>query len=320
MRLLYLRATPGRLPLAILTTAMALLATAQFAMHIGTTVLGLLMLVGTVEHGTGSMDDSLANPPTYAEKVYWVLKMVQDLMLLINCVMADSLFVYRCYLVWGRPRKSSWYFQCYFSSQRLVSTGCITTYDEDYIDAPPAPFTIDPRIVFVLTLFTNFSLMSLTAGRIWWVTRQQRAVLGPEFMPPYNAAMAIILESGVVYCAGLNLQVVALTIQNSQAIPVYLTQGAATQLVSIAPTLIVVRVGMGHTTPTTRLTCTGNTTGVDVRRPKSIRFARMGQTTTTVDECELAMVPVVDIGAGADRDKDKDKVGCLESRSFSGGV
>ncbi|KAJ7624372.1 hypothetical protein FB45DRAFT_82248 [Roridomyces roridus] len=300
MRLLYLRATPGRLPLAILTTAMALLATAQFAMHIATTVLGLVMLQATVKDGTGSMNDSLANPPTYAEKMYWVVKLAQDLMMLINCVMADGLFVYRCYLVWGRPRKVVLVLPVLLLLA-TIATGSITAYDEDYMDAPPAPFTIDPRIVFVLTLFTNFTLMILTAGRIWWVTRQQRAVLGPELMPPYNAAMAIILESGVIYCAGLILQVVALTIQNWQAIPVYLTQGVATQLVNIAPTLIVVRVGMGHATPTTRLT--GNIT--TRARPKSMRFARsrMGQTTTTTDECELAMVSVMDIGAGAGEDK-----------------
>jgi len=37
------------------------------------------------------------------------------------------------------------------------------------------------------------------AGRIWWVARTARRVLGGEEFQRYNTAMAIIIESGAIY-------------------------------------------------------------------------------------------------------------------------
>ncbi|KAJ6622446.1 hypothetical protein B0H10DRAFT_2187564 [Mycena sp. CBHHK59/15] len=116
--------------------------------------------------------------------------------------------------------------------------------------------------------------MMLTAGRIWWVTRTQRAVFGSAFTPRYNAAIAIILESGAIYCLGLVFQVVALSVQDSFPTAVYLSHGTAGQLVNIAPTLIVLRVGLGHAVPTA---ATDATTTVPQSRvnnnSRSLRFA-----------------------------------------------
>ncbi|KAK7038418.1 hypothetical protein R3P38DRAFT_3475353 [Favolaschia claudopus] len=89
------------------------------------------------------------------------------------------------------------------------------------------------------------------SGRIWWVTRTQRAALGREFTSRYDTAIAIILESGAIYCFGIILQVIALSVQDSFPTAVYLTHGAIGQVINIVPTLIIVRVGMGHSIPTT---------------------------------------------------------------------
>ncbi|KAJ7508806.1 hypothetical protein B0H11DRAFT_1962676 [Mycena galericulata] len=251
MHLLHRRRTaPGRRPLVILTVAMALLATTQFSLHVVS-----------------------ASPPSQTENLYWVLVLTQDIVLVTNTVLTDGLFMDRCYLVWGRPRKIFLVLPILVMLATLA-TGYVTSYDEDYINGPyNGPYHFDPRIVFTLNLFTNFTLMSLTAGRIWWATRAQRAVLGRGFTPMYHAAIAIILESGAIYCCGVIFQVIGLTLQDSYSIstPVYLSHGTIGQLVNIAPTLIVVRVGMGHAVPTESATSASR---VPVRLPQPLRFAR----------------------------------------------
>ncbi|KAF7342846.1 hypothetical protein MSAN_02000700 [Mycena sanguinolenta] len=197
----------------------------------------------------------------------------QDYQLIEISVITDGLLVraiYRCYLVWGRPSKIFIVVPVLLMLGTLA-TGYVTSYDEDYSSGP---YHFDPRIVFTLNLFTNFVLMLLTAGRIWWITRAQHDVFGTELTPRYNAVIAIILESGAIYCCGLVFQVIALSIQDSFPTRVYFSHGTAGQLVNIVPTLIVVRVGMGHAVAPV----SGDSTGASVPRSRvhtsrPLRFA-----------------------------------------------
>ncbi|KAJ6472530.1 hypothetical protein C8R45DRAFT_412780 [Mycena sanguinolenta] len=256
MHLLYHRKTPGRITLLMLTTAMALLATTQFSLHIATTSLALRLLYMSITN------EQLSVPthPADLERLYWSLVLAQDIVLVTNTVITDGLLVYRCYLVWGRPSKIFVIVPVLLMLGTLA-TGYVTSYDEDYSSGP---YHFDPRIVFTLNLFTNFVLMLLTAGRIWWITRTQRDVFGTELTPRYSAAIAIVLESGAIYCCGLVFQVIALSIQDSFPTPVYLSHGTAGQLVNIVPTLIVVRVGMGHAVTT----ASGDSTAATVPRSR----------------------------------------------------
>ncbi|KAJ7670290.1 hypothetical protein B0H17DRAFT_1209395 [Mycena rosella] len=104
-----------------------------------------------------------------------VLALTKDAVLVETAVVTDGLLV---------PQLSDWI--------RDVLR------NEDY--ATDGLCRIDLRIVFTINLFTNFVVMGLTAGRIWWVTSAKRAVFGPEFVPRYTAAIAILLESGTIYC------------------------------------------------------------------------------------------------------------------------
>ncbi|KAF8212692.1 hypothetical protein K438DRAFT_1804957 [Mycena galopus ATCC 62051] len=259
MHLLYRRKTSGRTTLLALTVVMALLATAQFSLHIATTSLALRLLHMAITDG--QLD--IPPHPTGVEGLYWSLVFAQDVVLVTNTVLTDGLLIYRCYLVWGRPSKVFIVIPILLMLGTLA-TGYVTSYDEDYENNSNAPYHLDPRIVFALNLFSNFVLMMLTAGRIWWVTRAQRAVFGTGFTPRYNAAIAIILESGAIYCCGLVFQVIALSMQSSTDTAVYLSHGTIGQLVNIVPTLIIVRVGMGHTVGTT----TGDSTAT-APRPRS---------------------------------------------------
>ncbi|KAJ7181446.1 hypothetical protein C8R43DRAFT_271081 [Mycena crocata] len=258
IHLLYHRKTAGRSALLALTVAMGILATVQCSLHVVTAALALRMLQIALESGQQAIPLNPAESLTSIERWWWVLVLTQDLVLVANTVLTDGLLIYRCYLVWGRPPKVFVVLPVLFMLGTL-GTGFVTAYDQDYTDGN-SPH-LDARIVFSLNLCTNFVLMALTAGRIWWITREQRAVFGPHFKPQYNAAIAIILESGAIYCCGLIFQVIGLTVQSLVQIPVYLSHGAIGQLVNIVPTLIVVRVGLGHAVPSAN---PANTTTTDI--------------------------------------------------------
>ncbi|KAJ7229527.1 hypothetical protein B0H12DRAFT_1077443 [Mycena haematopus] len=200
-------------------------------------------------------------------------------------------YVYRCYLVWGRPRKIFVVVPILLMLGTLA-TGYVTSYDEDYSNGP---YHFDPRIVFTLNLFTNFVMMMLTAGRIWWVTRTQRDVFGTEFTPRYSAAIAIILESGAIYCCGLVFQVIALSLQDSIPTAVYLSHGTIGQLVNIVPTLIVVRVGMGHAAVTTAPGDSASTTVPRSRihnTSRPLRFASAAFSRSDAEYCNSELCRV----------------------------
>ncbi|KAJ7687053.1 hypothetical protein B0H17DRAFT_1136558 [Mycena rosella] len=97
--------------------------------------------------------------------------------------------------------------------------------------------------------------MALTVGRIWWLARQARKILGRNVADRYYTVCAMILESGALYLmGGIAFLVVAFQLFNfkfSEEIKLILDQlitGGAilAQLVAIAPTIIAVRVGLGY--------------------------------------------------------------------------
>ncbi|KAJ7205441.1 hypothetical protein GGX14DRAFT_644611 [Mycena pura] len=272
MHLLYHRRTAGRITLVVLTVAMGLMATAQFSLHLASTALAMRLLEAAVVSGDLPVNSSV-------ETLQLALGWAEDILLVTNTVITDGLFV-RAFLspllvrafsdgdagVSLLPRLGPAEKDVPFDSAPShdsharahtptaaatpAATGYVTSYDQDYSNGPAH---LDPRIVFTLNLFTNLLLMLLTAGRIWWATRGTRDILSPSGvrLPRYSAAISIILESGAIYCCGIVFQVVALSVQDRQPIPVYLSHGTIGQLVNIAPMLIIVRVGLGHTTPTT---------------------------------------------------------------------
>ncbi|KAJ7268112.1 hypothetical protein B0H12DRAFT_1067888 [Mycena haematopus] len=129
--------------------------------------------------------------------------------------------IYRCYVIWNR-------------NIYVIVLPIIFGVDQAL---PLAPF-------FGITLATNVLVTGLTAGRIWWIGHQARVHLKPDMRARYLASISIIVESGVIYSAGI------LTYLILGAIPFTLpaqdpTVEMLAQFVGIVPTLIIVRVGLG---------------------------------------------------------------------------
>ncbi|KAJ7732924.1 hypothetical protein DFH07DRAFT_968198 [Mycena maculata] len=154
-------------------------------------------------------------------------------------IMADAIFIFRCYAVWN-------------SRIRIVLLPIILTIALavfGYTDAVSQSFFFYDNYTASLTLdaaiatsvFTTFVLMGLSAGRIWWLARSARQVMGRKITGKYYTICAMILESGALYCVGGIAYVIVAEIYPAT------TSGAVLgQLVGIAPTIIAVRVGLGQ--------------------------------------------------------------------------
>ncbi|KAF8156461.1 hypothetical protein K438DRAFT_349631 [Mycena galopus ATCC 62051] len=101
-----------------------------------------------------------------------------------------------------------------------------------------------------MLLFTTIMLMVPSVGRIWWLARRARQVLGNKRIDRYYTVCAMILESGALYCAGA-IAFLILGFQESFAhsnhggTTAFATGAVLGQLVGTALTIIAVCVGLG---------------------------------------------------------------------------
>ncbi|KAJ7323570.1 hypothetical protein DFH08DRAFT_817605 [Mycena albidolilacea] len=173
------------------------------------------------------------------------LAFVRYLILNANNALTDSLFMYRCYVVWGRTLSI-----IFLPIAMLATTtvlGFITTVRfADY----QFNSEFNPTIFasFAMSVLTNCTLTALTAGRMWWVGREVRRASNLPGTRSYNTAVVMILESGSLY----SVCVIALVVSGaflpnpSATVVNNVLTGAMPQVVNIVPTLIAVRVGLSR--------------------------------------------------------------------------
>ncbi|KAJ6585927.1 hypothetical protein B0H19DRAFT_1060107 [Mycena capillaripes] len=173
------------------------------------------------------------------------LAFVRYLLLNANNALTDSLFIYRCYVVWGRTLSI-----IFLPMAMLVTTtvlGFITT-----VRFANYQFNseLNPTIVasFAMSLLTNCTLTALTAGRMWWVGREVRRVSNLPGTRSFNTAVVMILESGALYSVCVIAFVVSGAFLPSPSATIInnVLTGAMPQVVNIVPTLIAVRVGLSR--------------------------------------------------------------------------
>ncbi|KAJ7155626.1 hypothetical protein C8R46DRAFT_1295400 [Mycena filopes] len=167
----------------------------------------------------------------------------------INNFIADGLVIYRCYCVWN-------------NSARVVVAPVILLIVTTVFGVIPA---LPSNPLFIFSLATNVLVTALTAGRIWWIARKGRAYLQADAQQRYSSSEAILIESGALYSATVLAYLIMTAIPSARlllplvlqmltqimvchGIPGYSPAlRLVTPLQGIAPTLIIVRVGMGMT-------------------------------------------------------------------------
>ncbi|KAJ7921506.1 hypothetical protein B0H13DRAFT_1604505, partial [Mycena leptocephala] len=165
--------------------------------------------------------------------IYGVNKYEHTLIISIS-IIADGLVVsppiYRCYSVWNYNK----YVVVLPIIMLIVTSGLLFAVD---LQLPENPY-------FALSLATNVVVTIFTAGRIWWICRQSRAYLKTDEQRRYISVISIIVESGVIYSATVLVYLILSAIPSAVILqePIY---QMLTQVLGIAPTLIIVRVGLG---------------------------------------------------------------------------
>jgi len=174
-----------------------------------------------------------ADDPPALNRIVTALKAI---FILYNLI-ADGIILYRCYVIWGMKRRILIVPMFTYACTITASILAFTAYET-------------PGFVsgMAMTFFTNIIAISLTAGRIWWISRQDRALLGHNAQGRYKTAIAILLESGIIYPISLLVLVlayVAFSHTESWIIGLNTVVAVLYQVVGIAPTLIIARVGLG---------------------------------------------------------------------------
>ncbi|KAJ7613378.1 hypothetical protein FB45DRAFT_1036318 [Roridomyces roridus] len=121
-------------------------------------------------------------------------------------VIADSIFVFRCYAIWSFRR-------------RIVAVPALCTLlvagfgywqvaqPDDIASAQTGITSFNIPILISLAAATTILLMILSAGRIWGLARSARQIMGYKTVGWYYTVCAMILESGALYAAGAVLLV-----------------------------------------------------------------------------------------------------------------
>ncbi|KAJ6474860.1 hypothetical protein C8R45DRAFT_1160064 [Mycena sanguinolenta] len=156
----------------------------------------------------------------------------------INNVIADGLVIYRCYSIWNN--------NVYVVSLPIVLLIVTTVFGVDF----SLPNTAPP---LALTLTTNILVTAITAGRIWWIYRAARLYMQPDVQRRYMSALSILVESGMLYSATVLAYLILGAIPSTVVFQSPVFQ-MLTQVMGIAPTLIIVRVGLGTSVSSVKVT------------------------------------------------------------------
>ncbi|KAJ7330398.1 hypothetical protein DFH08DRAFT_313529 [Mycena albidolilacea] len=149
----------------------------------------------------------------------------------INYFITDSIFLYRCYAIWGFQKKPIILPVLLMLSSSISGIILYSTTN-----------TINSTLPIILAAATNLVLTALTAGRILWIQRAASHVaLDSAVRGRYSRAIMIILESGAVYCTVAIFLVISRSL-NEEIFGIGL--GIAQQVMNIIPTFTLVHIGL----------------------------------------------------------------------------
>ncbi|KAJ7877034.1 hypothetical protein B0H13DRAFT_2347365 [Mycena leptocephala] len=205
---------------------------------VGTTV--LVLYLAQTALSVYAVQESTQNPTglNSVRRVLFVLGLAQRALFTLNALVADLLFVWRCYVIWGKRKDIVVLPGALVAATTGVSVGYFVTLRESgSFDTTSA---VDPRVPFVIGIFTNLLLMALT--EYGGYGSRLAGFVGVKI---YLTGATDRLESGALYCL-VAVLVAIFQSPNSPMVARALLDAIASQGVNIFPTLMVVRVGLGH--------------------------------------------------------------------------
>ncbi|KAJ7451553.1 hypothetical protein FB451DRAFT_701291 [Mycena latifolia] len=237
------RRSPGRHVFICAIVVLGIFAIAQMLYQVVITAWMLQIYSGTRSHETVAA--ALAN---YASILHLELNALRwgNFLLLLNNFAADSLLIYRCYMIWSESRYKIW-----VAGLPLILLILTTTFGGVTIamgNFHTCPSVFDDLLIVVLGMIaTNLLLISLTAGRIWSTRRHLRVIGQPTLLQRCNTAITMLLESGALYF-GVNLTLLVVPLTGGSAAldapGLAVLYGAYGQLLNIIPAVMIVRISL----------------------------------------------------------------------------
>ncbi|ESK85317.1 hypothetical protein Moror_5999 [Moniliophthora roreri MCA 2997] len=169
---------------------------------------------------------------------------------LASSAVADAILLWRCYTVWGRQRK------IIILPVFLYAAGHVTGLVLSSSDIGPGDgfeMSFVSPIVAGLVGFNNILLSTLIAFRIFRISREVVAYLGPKSKSMYRMIIAVTLESGLLYSALLIVFVILYFVPpglNEDAVLILsvcvsIIMRIWAPMAGIVSTVIIVRVTLG---------------------------------------------------------------------------
>ncbi|TFY71565.1 hypothetical protein EVG20_g1450 [Dentipellis fragilis] len=186
-------------------------------------------------------------------------------------IIADGLLIFRCYILW---KEKKWIVIAPLvlllanTACTLGQAGCDIIIYNLRREIPlsqrvPPPYYIQISnldsafsiATMPLSLATNLVASALIISRILWMAKKLERTLGVSAGTRYRSAVTMIIESGAMWSISIVVFLITyFTAPNYHGIPGYAMQ----QLMGIAPTLIIVRVGLGKSIESQPIVSTSN--------------------------------------------------------------
>ncbi|KLO06970.1 hypothetical protein SCHPADRAFT_945646 [Schizopora paradoxa] len=168
-------------------------------------------------------------------------------------LIADCLFIWRCWVVWERR----WIFVVVPILTMIAGAvlsilgiiGQVQVASERSPGVVPEHFVALSTPFFILSLVTSLYSTVFIALRVFLVQREMK-ILGfnSQFKRHYSRMVEIVVESALLNSINL-IALVVLTVRKSDKLD--WPQDIQPQIAGIAPTLILLRVALGHARPDT---------------------------------------------------------------------
>lgn len=178
--------------------------------------------------------------------------------------LGDSVLVYRCYMVWTTQRWIAMipafllfvtmvfgYAQVgmsykYYHAQLLAQASSSAADTARVININLWMYRLN-TVATATSVATNIIVTVLVVYRIWRDTRQLAATFGSRATRRYDTAIVMIIESGALYTASLLAELISNNVDGDAAyVANYVSDSLTAMLVLIAPSLIIIRIGLNQ--------------------------------------------------------------------------
>ncbi|KAJ7279887.1 hypothetical protein C8J57DRAFT_1301083 [Mycena rebaudengoi] len=228
-----------------LAGAMFVLGTTEVALQAITTALWLRTLY------SAARDDSTAYyiAVESLQRLGSLVTLAELLLTITNNGIADSLLIYRCYVIWKTSRKEVVIVPVLLAFA-TTALGYVASY-QIYVSAPSAVLCL--RTFFGMMFGTNVAVTGLTVGRIRYTSRGLETLGQTKFLRRYKSAITLLLESAVLYLVYSSAAMIGLAVARSvRSTSLSVSIGIGAPLMNIIPALIIVQVSLRQETPSAK--------------------------------------------------------------------